>query len=91
MGSTGDDVKLIQYMLARAPEAAQYVPGEISGSSGISVGDVDGEWGAQTDAAQKWLEQNFKGVTRIIADGFIDTIPPPAAVLGGSRAVSVRV
>ncbi|MGO9642511.1 MAG: peptidoglycan-binding domain-containing protein [Candidatus Acidiferrales bacterium] len=74
MGSTGDDVRLIQYVLARAPEAAQYWPDKISGSSGIAVSDVDGIWGPQTDAAQKWLEQNWKGNNPVVADGFIDPL-----------------
>jgi hypothetical protein len=82
MGSQGDDVKLIQYLLARAPEASSYVPDLISGSSGIAVGDVDGTWGTQTDTAQKWLEQNWKGSATAVADGVIDMIPATGVNFG---------
>jgi hypothetical protein len=82
MGSQGDDVKLIQYLLARAPEASQYIPDLISGSSGIAVSNVDGVWGSQTDAAQKWLEQNWKGNNTVVADGVIDVIPATGVLFG---------
>ena len=91
MGSTGDDVKLIQYLLARAPEAAQYMPSEISGSSGIAVSDVDGSWGAQTDAAQKWFEQNYKGGMPVLADGVIDTIPQSGILFGDNPTYEYKL
>jgi hypothetical protein len=86
MGSTGDDVRLVQYLLARAPDAAPFVPGFMSGSPRITVGDVDGVWGTQTDAAEKWLEQNCVGLEQLIADGFIDTVAPGGIGLGETAA-----
>jgi len=91
MGSTGDDVKLVQYLLARAPDAAQYVPSEISGSPGIAVSDVDGSWGSQTDTAQKWFEQNFKGGMPIVADGVIDSIPPSGILFGDNPTYEYKL
>jgi hypothetical protein len=91
MGSTGDDVKLVQYLLARAPEAAQYMPSEISGSSGIAVSDVDGSWGSQTDAAQKWFEQNFKGGMPVLADGVIDVIPESGILFGDNPTYEYKL
>jgi hypothetical protein len=82
MGSQGDDVKLIQYLLARASEASNYIPDQISGSSGITVSNVDGIWGSQTDVAQKWLEQNWKGNHTAVADGVIDVIPATGVLFG---------
>jgi len=91
MGSTGDDVKLVQYLLARAPEAAQYLPDQISGSSGIAVSDVDGDWGPQTDAAQKWFEQNFKGGLPVVADGVIDVIPQSGVFFGDNPTYEYKL
>ncbi|MGO8798231.1 MAG: peptidoglycan-binding domain-containing protein [Roseiarcus sp.] len=91
MGSTGDDVKLVQYLLARAPEAAQYVPDQISGSSGISVSDVDGNWGPQTDAAQKWFEQNYKGGAPVVADGVIDVVPQSGILFGNNPTYEYKL
>jgi hypothetical protein len=82
MGSSGDDVMLVQYLLARAPEAAQYAPDQISGSSGIAVSDVDGTWGPQTAAAQKWFEQNYKSRASVVADGVIDPVPESGTWFG---------
>jgi len=91
MGSTGDDVKLVQYLLARAPQAAQYLPSEISGSSGIAVSDADGNWGQQTDAAQKWFEQNFKGGMPVLADGVIDLIPESGILFGDNPTYEYKL
>jgi hypothetical protein len=91
MGSTGDDVRLVQYLLARAPGAAQYTPDQISGSSGIAVSDVDGNWGPQTDAAQKWFEQNFKGGLPVVADGVIDVIPQSGFTFGDSPTYEYKI
>jgi hypothetical protein len=91
MGSTGDDVMLVQYLLARAPDAAQYTPDQISGSSGIAVSDVDGSWGPQTDAAQKWFEQNFKGGMPVLADGVIDVIPQSGILFGDSPTYEYKL
>jgi hypothetical protein len=71
-GSTGDDVKLVQYLLARAPEAGAYESDKISGQSGIAVSDVDGIWGQQTAAALSWLEQSWKGNHPVVADSRVD-------------------
>ena len=84
MGSEGDDVRLVQYLLARAPEAAKLVPDQISGSSGITVADVDGIWGPQTDAAQRWFEQNYKCGAPVVADGVVDMVPESGIIFGGS-------
>jgi hypothetical protein len=75
-GSSGDDVRLIQYLLARAPEAAAIRPDRISGDSGITVDDVDGMWGPKTTAAVSWLERSYHAKNGSdFADGVIDPMP----------------
>jgi hypothetical protein len=91
MGSTGDDVMLVQYLLVRAPEAAQYTPDQISGSSGLTLADVDGNWGPKTDAAQKWFEQNSKGGLPVLADGVIDVIPQSGITFGDSPTYEYKL
>jgi hypothetical protein len=80
-GSTGDDVKLVQYLLARAPEAANY-GGPISGQSGIAVANVDGIWGPQTAAAMSWFEKSWKGRGNLQADSVVDPNPPGSCNFG---------
>jgi hypothetical protein len=76
LGSSGDDVRLIQYLLARAPEAGAIRPDRISGESGITVDDVDGMWGPKTTAGVSWLEQNYHAKNgNDFADGVIDPMP----------------
>lgn len=91
MGSTGDDVRLVQYLLARASEAANATPTQISGSSGLAVADVDGVWGSKTDAAQRWFERNYKGPIPVVADGFIDTIPDSGTIFGNSPTYEYKL
>jgi hypothetical protein len=71
-GSAGDDVRLVQYLLVRAPEAEPYLTTPVNGGPGIGINDVDGIWGPQTSAAMSWLEQTFN----VISDGVVDPCPP---------------
>jgi hypothetical protein len=60
--TTGDDVRLVQYLLARTEDC------------GISVSQVDGVWGPTSAGALSAFEQHF-GST-VLADGAIDPITP---------------
>jgi len=91
LNSTGDDVKLVQYLLARASEAAAYVPDKISGSSGIAVSNVDGIWGSQTASAMSWLEQSWKGLHAVVADSCIDQIPSTGLYFGPNDALEYKL
>jgi hypothetical protein len=90
-GATGDDVRLVQYLLARAPEAAAYEPDKISGQSGITVDDVDGIWGPQTAAAQSWLEQNWAGNLKVAADGRVDPTFVDSIKFGPNDAYEFKI
>jgi len=59
-GSSGDDVRLVQYLMARTTFC------------GITVPQVDGIWGPITGAAMTALEAN---VSEVLADGVVDQMP----------------
>lgn len=60
--TTGDDVRLVQYLLARTEEC------------GITVSQVDGLWGPISAQALTTFEQIFG--TAVLADGAVDPITP---------------
>jgi hypothetical protein len=90
VGSTGDDVRLVQYLLARAPESEQYRQ-DISGSSGIAVSDVDGAWGPQTAAAMSWYEQQTATFSGTVADGCVDPAPPNTINFGPNNEYQYKI
>jgi hypothetical protein len=75
LGSAGTDVAMVQYLLARAPEAISYPfangPALSNGDCPIGVSDVDGDWGPNTDAAMSWFEQ-ASTLMPVYHDGAVD-------------------
>jgi hypothetical protein len=76
LGSSGADVAMVQYLLARAPESIAYPFGNgptlSNGDCPIGIGDVDGNWGPNTDAAMSWFEQ--ASITPVYHDGAVDPL-----------------
>jgi peptidoglycan hydrolase-like protein with peptidoglycan-binding domain len=75
LGTMGADVAMVQYLLARAPESIPYPFANgatlSNGDCPIGVGDVDGNWGPNTDAAMSWFEQ-ASVLTPVYPDGAVD-------------------
>jgi hypothetical protein len=76
-GCSGVDVALVQYLMARAPDAISSLTPDVAqlsnGNCPIKVADVDGVWGPNTDAAMAWLEQALI-YPPAFADGAVDPI-----------------
>lgn len=64
-GNTGDDVRLIQYLLNHFEQSA--------GSSQLLA--VDGIWGPLTSASMTRFENNIDGSGLSVHDGFISPLP----------------
>jgi hypothetical protein len=75
-GSVGDDVRLVQYLMARF---VQYDPVAPPATPGLTLSDVDGQWGSRTTAAMRWIEQNGG----VVADGVVDPCPADTLDVGG--------
>jgi len=75
-GSQGDDVRLVQYLMARF---VQYDPVKPPSTPGLTLADVDGVWGPRTTAAMQWLEKNGG----VVADGVVDPCPLDTLDVGG--------
>jgi hypothetical protein len=88
-GSVGDDVRLVQYLLAVAPASARYRP-DINGSSGLTVLDVDGVWGPQTAAAMAWYEQQTVNFGTL-ADSFVDPAPADTINFGPNNQYQFKI
>jgi peptidoglycan hydrolase-like protein with peptidoglycan-binding domain len=90
LGSSGADVALVQYLLARAPESMAYPfanGGTLSnGDCPIGVGDVDGNWGPNTDSAMSWFEQACI-LQSVYHDGAVD---PLGSVPNGDQTFFVN-
>jgi hypothetical protein len=76
-GCRGVDVALVQYLLARAPDAISSLTPDVAqlsnGDCPIKVADVDGDWGSNTDRAMAWFEQALI-YPSVLADGAVDPI-----------------
>ena len=90
VGCSGDDVSLVQYLLARAPDAEPYLTGannfQLTGLCPIGVADVDGIWGPDTAAAMAWFEQACTNPP-VYRDGAID---PLGSVPYGDQQVFIN-
>ena len=53
-GSSGDDVRLVQYLMAKF---VQYDPVAPPSTPGLTLADVDGVWGQKTTAAMSCLRK----------------------------------
>jgi peptidoglycan hydrolase-like protein with peptidoglycan-binding domain len=77
LNSSGSDVAMVQYLLARSPEslAFPFANGPLlsNGDCPIGVGDVDGSWGPNTDAAMSWFEQSCT-LQPVFHDGAVDPL-----------------
>jgi len=81
VGSIGDDVSLVQYLMVRfAMVRVKADPAGVA-AFGLAIGEVDGIWGPKTAAAMAWLERsntgdpNAGGQGGFLADGAVDPFP----------------
>jgi hypothetical protein len=76
-GSSGDDVRLVQYLLAMW--GADYsIPGV------IVLDDVSGSWDSKTSASMALFEKNLTSAA--LADGVVDPMPPDTVGFSAARS-----